>query len=153
MLCLSVLTVRAYVSRVSRFFCQLFDSLAPWHRDSACDCRITTASPVADWLYPFCCSALCVSRVRGLYYILCFWRWTLVFLRPAWVFLPLPLFSVSGPGSSAPWGGIHDGFRAHATPSDEPFERARRLTDDGIYCLACSANTQYLGLNRSSSTR
>ena len=67
------------------------------------------------------------------------------FLRPAWVFLPLPLFSVSGPGSSAPWGGIHDGFRARATPSDEPFERARRLTDDGIYCLACSANTQYLG--------
>ena len=68
-------------------------------------------------------------------------------------FLPLPLFSVSGPGSSAPWGGIHDGVHARATPSDEPFERARRLTDDGIYCLACSANTQYLGWNRSSSTR
>jgi hypothetical protein len=75
------------------------------------------------------------------------------FLRPAWVFLPLPLFSVSGPDSSAPWGGIHDGFHARATSSDEPVEWARRLKDDGIYDLACSANAQYLGWNRSSSTR
>ena len=36
-----------------------------------------------------------------------------------------------------------------ATPSDELVEWARRLTDDEIYSLACSANTQYLGWNRS----
>jgi len=34
------------------FFCQLFDSLAPWHRAFACDCRITTASPVARLALP-----------------------------------------------------------------------------------------------------
>ena len=47
MLCLSVMTVRDYFSR---FFLPAF--LAPWHRPSACDCRITATCPVARLTLP-----------------------------------------------------------------------------------------------------
>ena len=141
---LPVMTVRG-------FYLPAF--LAPWHRASVCDCRITTASPVAQLTSPLLLFRFVRFQGKGLYYILCFWRWTLVFFTSGLGFLPLPSFSASSPGSSASWAGIHDGFHARAMPSDEPVEWARRLTNDGIYCLACSANTQYLGLNRTSSTR
>ena len=54
-------------------------SLAPWHRAFTCDCRITTACPAALLTLPPLLFRFVRFQGEGLYYILCFWRWTLVF--------------------------------------------------------------------------